>query len=289
MSFDKHLGKTASGEIMPAYVTPDEVDHKLLVAIPRRTAREKNNVDERFVGWDVWNCYEFSTLLNNGRPVVGVLRIKYPSSSINMVESKSLKLYLNSYNLVRWEKVEHAIRYVRYHLEELLGYVEVHFHQYATSTGVEPFVSTQKVTDLDTIHYSYDFNQRFETLLTTRQACSRFFVKTSILRSNCRVTNQPDWADVYVYFNGENLLRFDTFLHYLISMRNENHFHEEVCEMIYQSLDDALEPRELMVACLYTRRGGIDINPIRADSHQTLKIASPLLDITNLQQKTFRQ
>jgi 7-cyano-7-deazaguanine reductase len=100
---------------------------------------------------------------------------------------------------------------------------------------------------------------------------------TSSLRSNCRVTNQPDWGDVYVYIKGEKAITPDSFLQYIVSMRKENHFHEEICECIYKRLYDLLSPDELFVTCLYTRRGGIDINPIRASSEQVLKEEAHIL------------
>ena len=90
------------------------------------------------------------------------------------------------------------------------------------------------------------------------------------LRSNCRVTNQPDWGDVYVHIKGDKAVTPESLLQYIVSMRKENHFHEEICECIYKRLWDLLQPEELFVACLYTRRGGIDINPVRASSWETL-------------------
>jgi 7-cyano-7-deazaguanine reductase len=113
---------------------------------------------------------------------------------------------------------------------------------------------------------------------------------TSALRSNCRVTNQPDWGDVFVYIRGEKTITPQSFLQYIVSMRKENHFHEEICECIYKRLYDILQPDELFVACLYTRRGGIDINPIRASSELILNAESMILMETKcLVNKTMRQ
>ena len=94
-------------------------------------------------------------------------------------------------------------------------------------------------------------------------------LKSNLLRSNCRVTNQPDWGDVYIKIKGENLPTADSLAKYIVSHRTVSHFHEEICEMVYKHLTDAYQPEELMVACLYTRRGGLDINPVRA-SHNML-------------------
>jgi 7-cyano-7-deazaguanine reductase len=101
---------------------------------------------------------------------------------------------------------------------------------------------------------------------------------SSLLKSNCRVTSQPDWGDVYIYYKGEYDISKESLLRYIVSFRDECHFHEEICETIYKRLWDAFEPLELCVTCLYVRRGGIDINPTRA-SH------SHLLDVDLINEK----
>ena len=116
------------------------------------------------------------------------------------------------------------------------------------------------------------------------------FLHSYSLRSNCRVTNQPDWGDVFMYYKGTRSLTEESFLKYIVSMRKENHFHEEICELIYKRLYDILNPEELFVACLYTRRGGIDINPVRAsNSKLLLTIAYHLNNPYVLNTKTMRQ
>ena len=94
-------------------------------------------------------------------------------------------------------------------------------------------------------------------------------LKSNLLRSNCRVTNQPDWGDVFIKIKGKKLPSAESLAKYVVSHRTVSHFHEEICEMVYKHLTDAYEPEQLMVACLYTRRGGLDINPVRA-SHISL-------------------
>ena len=94
-------------------------------------------------------------------------------------------------------------------------------------------------------------------------------LKSNLLRSNCRVTNQPDWGDVFIRLKGGKIPTPESIAKYIVSHRTVSHFHEEICEMVYKHLMDAFDPEELMVACLYTRRGGLDINPIRA-SHSYL-------------------
>ena len=108
------------------------------------------------------------------------------------------------------------------------------------------------------------------------------------LRSNCRVTNQPDWGDIYIHINGTKTVTPESLIRYIVSMRSENHFHEEICEAVYKRLSDLLRPTELVVACLYTRRGGIDINPIRASSNYLLEM-HPIAYAEHFTAKTMRQ
>jgi 7-cyano-7-deazaguanine reductase len=114
-------------------------------------------------------------------------------------------------------------------------------------------------------------------------------IQSNLLRSNCRVTNQPDWGDVYISLTPKegSIPNLESIAKYIVSHRQVSHFHEEICEMIYMHLKEAYDPEELMVACLYTRRGGLDINPIRA-SHKEL-IPGFFTDITCRMAKTLRQ
>jgi 7-cyano-7-deazaguanine reductase len=118
-----------------------------------------------------------------------------------------------------------------------------------------------------------------------------FQVTSSALRSNCRITNQPDWGDVFIHIQGEDCVTPESLMRYIISMRKENHFHEEICECIYTRLRDLLaDDTEILVACLYTRRGGIDINPVRASSPKLLNEVVPgLIDSDVPHRKTPRQ
>ena len=113
------------------------------------------------------------------------------------------------------------------------------------------------------------------------------YLHTDLLRSNCRVTNQPDWGDIYVYMKGKQVITPESFAKYIVSHRKVSHFHEEICEMVYKHLWDKCNPDELMVTCLYTRRGGIDINPVRA-SHEHL-LEQEFIDVQYINEKTLRQ
>lgn len=295
-----HLGKAGDGSVVKPYVTPDEVDPSLLVAVPRVLNRIQYGIDEAhlpFTGYDTWNCYEFSTLLPNGYPLTGVLKIVYASNSLSIVESKSLKLYLNSFNMSK--KFTSAIvieAKIKNDLQHVLNAgVEVKFYKQKSLNSVTKplnnyFWHVDEVVDYANLKFD-SYNETPDLLkVVDANPASDTRYHTSSLRSNCRVTNQPDWGDVYVYIKGNKAITPDSFLQYIISMRKENHFHEEICECIYKRLWDLLEPDELFVSCLYTRRGGIDINPSRASSFKVLmQEASSLANVDILCEKTLRQ
>jgi len=296
----KHLGKAGDGSVVKPYITPDNVDASLLVGVPRhlnRTAYDIDDNDLPFVGVDAWNGYEFSTLLTNGFPVSGWVKFTYPSDTPNIVESKSVKLYLNSYNMARLIETTDDVYIIEDKISNDLskavgGVVEV-FIQRGDIDTVKPIIGD--FTSLE--HYCNIQNMSFDNynesadILEVVPSIGRYERWRSYsLRSNCRVTNQPDWGDVYIHIKGENSVTPESLLKYIVSMRKENHFHEEICECIYKRLYDLLDPEELFVSCLYTRRGGVDINPTRATDDNTLyKYGGGIVDVMNFCTKTARQ
>jgi 7-cyano-7-deazaguanine reductase len=116
------------------------------------------------------------------------------------------------------------------------------------------------------------------------------YFHSALLKSNCRVTSQPDWGDVYIYINSQTVIDEVALLKYIVSLRDECHFHEEIAECIYKRLYDKFTPNELFVKCLYARRGGIDINPIRASSVDLLyRLCTNLADVNSPHIKTSKQ
>jgi len=294
-----HLGKAGDGTAVKPYVTPDTVDPTLLVPVPRVLNRTAYNIDEDklpFVGTDAWNAYEFSTLLTNGFPVSGWLKFTYSSDSPNIVESKSVKLYLNSFNMAKlvsttddmWQ-VEDKIAS---DLSDAVGADVQVFVRWGDVDTVKPivgdFISLEHYCNIGKLTFD-QYNESPDTLQVVPSIGRYEKWRSYSLRSNCRVTNQPDWGDVYVHIKGEKAVTPESLLQYIVSMRKENHFHEEICECIYKRLYDLLEPEELFVACLYTRRGGIDINPIRANNNRILYKYAAIADVTNFCTKTARQ
>ena len=273
----KHLGKVGGDGYKDSY-SPE-----LLVKVPRYLNREGYGLtSDSFVGVDTWNCYEVSAITTKGQPVAGMLKIVCPSNSEYHVESKSIKLYLNSFNMTRItdnarDCISGIEARVKRDLDELLE----------TNTTVSFYASEEEGEALSFVNYTdlgdivnldeIDFTafksdaSQLESYKAKKVnlAWPELRLKSNLLRSNCRVTNQPDWGDVYIKIKGENLPTADSLAKYIVSHRTVSHFHEEICEMVYKHLTDAYQPEELMVACLYTRRGGLDINPVRA-SHNML-------------------
>ena len=267
----KHLGKVGGDGYS------DQYNPELLVKIPRYLNREGYNLKgDEFKGIDVWNAYEVSAITTKGQPVAGMLKIVCPSDSENHVESKSIKLYLNSFNMTQIgdtaaDCISGIEARVKRDLDELLetnttvSFYASEFETEALSFS-DHYEDLADITDLDAIDFTAfksDANQ-----LEEREATECKY-RSNLLRSNCRVTNQPDWGDVFIYMKGKSVPSPDSLARYIVSHRTVSHFHEEICEMIFAHLTERFEPEQLMVSCLYTRRGGIDINPIRA-THSSL-------------------
>lgn len=281
----------------------EKYDNSLLFRIPRSENRVHYGLDDSdlpFVGFDVWNCYEVSFLTDNGLPVSRVMKLVYASDSTYLVESKSLKLYLNSFNMDCFGKTvktaEERVRVTVSNDLSLLLETQVSVSLFDADSEVRrpfpEFINSELNTQVSFEKQESILFTRFtespellKSELTDKQHLYLF--RTDMLRSNCRVTNQPDWGDLFVQMSTNHKIELSSVLEYLVSFRKENHFHEEVVEMIYKRFHDIFNPSSLMVAAMYTRRGGIDINPIRA-SHTDL-LDSILINPTLLAAKTLRQ
>jgi 7-cyano-7-deazaguanine reductase len=270
----KHLGKVGGDGYS------DQYNPELLVKVPRYLNREGYGLtSDSFVGVDTWNCYEVSAITTKGQPVAGMLKIVCPSDSEYHVESKSIKLYLNSYNMTRigdtaMECISGIEARVKRDLDELLETVTTVSFYTSNEDGEEltfkAYHDLGDIVDLDQIDFTaFQSDSTQLAIEDTDKEAKVIKLKSNLLRSNCRVTNQPDWGDVFIKMKSKKLPSADSLAKYIVSHRTVSHFHEEICEMVYKHLMDAYEPEELMVACLYTRRGGLDINPIRA-SHASL-------------------
>ena len=263
----KHLGKVGGDGYKDTY------DPNLLVKIPRYLNREGYGLTgKEFKGVDVWNAYEVSAITSKGQPVAGMLKIVCPSDSEFHVESKSIKLYLNSLNMTKIgdnapDCISGIEARVKRDLDELLE-TETTVSFYASDFETEPlsfsddYEELADIVDLDLIDFTAFKSDAAQ--LEVSEKSGQVKLRSNLLRSNCRVTNQPDWGDVFIFMQGSKLPTADSLAKYIVSHRTVSHFHEEICEMIFAHLTERFKPEQLMVSCLYTRRGGIDINPIRA-------------------------
>lgn len=273
--------------------TPERYDASLLFRIPRAENRLKYGLEDDnlpFTGVDVWHCYEFSCLTRGGLPVSRVMEMTCPADSPFLVESKSLKLYLNSFNMERFEPtVDASLRrtqaIITADLSVLLqAPVSVHFFDknsrevapFQGIPGIEHYIPLAEQEVIQFEHY-----QETPSLLigTPTSEGQEYAFTTDLLRSNCRVTHQPDWGDLFVKMQCHCRVDFASLVQYLVSFRKENHFHEEVVEMIYKRLWDAFRPARLLVAAMYTRRGGIDINPVRCSHREDVDAAFASPDV----------
>jgi 7-cyano-7-deazaguanine reductase len=270
----KHLGKVGGDGYKDTY-SPE-----LLVKVPRYLNREGYGLtSDSFVGVDTWNCYEVSAITTKGQPVAGMLKIVCPADSEYHVESKSIKLYLNSFNMTRIgdnaaDCISALESRVKRDLDELLETSTIVSFYASEKEGkaisFEGYEDLGDIVDLDQIDFTaFQSDSSQLSVEDTSEESKVVKLKSNLLRSNCRVTNQPDWGDVFIKMKGKKLPSADSLAKYIVSHRTVSHFHEEICEMVYKHLTDAYEPEQLMVACLYTRRGGLDINPVRA-SHISL-------------------
>jgi 7-cyano-7-deazaguanine reductase len=269
----KHLGTVGGAGYKDTYAP------ELLVKIPRSLNREGYGLTgKEFKGVDVWNAYEVSAITTKGQPVAGMLKIVCPSDSENHVESKSIKLYLNSFNMTQIgdnaaDCISGIEARVKRDLDELLE-TNTTVSFYASEFETEPlsfsddYEDLGEVVDLNLIDFTA-FKSDADQLQEADYEGDELKLRSNLLRSNCRVTNQPDWGDVFIYMKGGRLPGADSLAKYIVSHRTVSHFHEEICEMIFAHLTERFRPDQLMVSCLYTRRGGIDINPIRA-THSSL-------------------
>ena len=289
-----HLGKRTEGS--------DTYNPALLVAVPRQENRELYGIKEGalpFEGFDVWHCYEFSALTKNNLPVTKVLKLKYSAESSYIIESKSLKLYLNSFNMSNFGEdtiscLSQCKSIIEKDLsEKLMTCVEVNFLDDYCEKGeiFSDYVDLISLIDEKDIEITdYKENPELLKIIGEYEKKSKYFLKFGSLRSNCRVTHQPDFGDVYIYYNSKSLIDYASLIKYLVSFRSEFHFHEECCEMIFKRLYDMLdEDDELMVAALYTRRGGIDISPVRYTKGLSDENVEKLLDLSALQRCGIKQ
>lgn len=214
-------------------------------------------------GFDIMRAYEFSWLNGKGRPVAAVMELIYPRKSDNIVESKSLKLYLNGLAFERFETEEEVASTVKADLSPVLvsPWIRVRLFTDERLEAVMPTKMEGIVIDyLDT---SIAAERLDPGLLQTLPASTEERLISNLLHTNCPITSQPDRATVIIDYAGPQISR-ESLLQYICSFSSHEDFSETCCERIFTDISRKCSPERLLVRCLYTRRGGIDINPVRA-------------------------
>ncbi|WP_233217438.1 NADPH-dependent 7-cyano-7-deazaguanine reductase QueF [Trinickia dabaoshanensis] len=234
-----------------------------LFAIPRSIKRAEIGITGAlpFFGVDVWNHYEVSWLTPRGVPRVAMATIVVPCASPNVIESKSMKLYFNTFNNTRFEEQAEVERIAALDLSRCAGA--------AVAVTLEPLerasalrIGMPEGTSIDEQDVVIDHFTVDPQVLTTHDEHVSETLYSNLLKSNCLVTGQPDWGTVSIAYEGPRIDRAGL-LKYVVSFRDHEEFHEQCVERIFKDIQAHCAPARLTVSARYTRRGGIDINPIR--------------------------
>jgi len=256
---DSPLGKLS--------VYGDSYDPSLLFSMPRAEKRAELGLSGTlpFFGMDVWNAYELSWLNQRGKPQVAIASLLVPAETPNMVESKSVKLYLNSLNQTRIDSQEALVELLQNDLSAAVG-AEIHIRLVSSKDFGKQVIGEFDGLLLDRLDIAVDRYEPDPSLLraATEQSPVEETLVSHLLRSNCPVTNQPDWASIQIRYSGPAIDQ-EGLLKYLIGFRQHQEFHEHCVERVFMDIQRQCQPSKLMVSARYTRRGGIDINPWRAN------------------------
>lgn len=254
---DAPLGKTATYH--------DHYNPDLLFPIARRAKRDEIAVPRTlpFQGYDIWNAYEISCLNLKGKPQVAIGEFIIPCESRHLIESKSFKLYLNSFNQTKLADLQQLQHTMQKDLTaacqaditvKLVPASDFALSQFKEFSGI-------CLDDLDVDCNCYQVQSDF--LSTTSQSCDET-IYSNLLKSNCLVTGQPDWASIMIHYRGKQI-NHAGLLRYLVSYRQHNEFHEQCVERIFMDIQRRCRPQKLTVYARYSRRGGLDINPLRSN------------------------
>lgn len=257
---DLSLGKQVDYEF--------EYNPDLLQGVPRSLSRDTLNLAGSglpFDGIDTWTGYELSWLNLKGKPNVAILECHVPITSKNLIESKSFKLYLNSFNQTKFASAEDVRQVLQADLSACAGEtveVKLILPEQFSSLQFQEFNGTL-LDSLDVEIDQYSPNTQYLTVAKNETGVQETLV-SHLLKSNCLITSQPDWASIQIRYEGK-AIEHEGLLKYLISFRQHNEFHEQCVERIYNDIMQHCQPDKLTVCARYTRRGGLDINPFRSN------------------------
>lgn len=255
------LSKTLLGQSTD-YV--DQYAPQLLHPLPRKSKRDELGITASlpFKGVDFWNSYELSWLDKNGKPQVAIGEFAIPCDSTNIIESKSFKLYLNSLNQTTFSSREELEKTLADDLskaaEGVVGVKVIPLEQ-----GLDVVSGSEGrllIDQLDVTGFQYEVDPALLTSKKGEPVQERLV--SHLLKTNCPVTGQPDWASVLIDYSGD-AISHEGLLRYIVSYRNHQDFHEQCVERIFMDIMAQCAPERLTVYARYTRRGGLDINPLR--------------------------
>ncbi|MBY0545359.1 MAG: NADPH-dependent 7-cyano-7-deazaguanine reductase QueF [Gammaproteobacteria bacterium] len=244
-----------------------------LFPIPRNAKRVEIGINPDsppFKGFDYWNHYEVSWLNEKGKPIVAIADIVYDCNTPNIIESKSMKLYFNSLNNTRFKTVDEVEAIVKKDLQQ-----RIEGEVFVNITPLDKFKENKGFHELtgvclDNLDVSCSDYTTKSSLLTTEKEMIDETLYSHLLKSNCLVTNQPDWGTVEIHYQGQKI-NHENLLKYIVSYRNHNEFHEQCIERIFVDIMEHCKPTKLTVYGRYTRRGGLDINPYRSTEQADFK------------------
>ena len=243
----------------------DHYDASRLFPIPRSAKRGELGIEAPlpFAGVDIWNAWELSWLDPRGKPNVAIAEIRVPADSPCIIESKSFKLYLNGFNQERMDSREALRERIEADLSQAAGAPVVARLKSLDAAAAEPMAEPAGhcIDDIDVDIDCYG-PPRSDFLSASGEMVDEQLV-SRLLKSNCPVTGQPDWATVQIGYRGPRIDRVGL-LRYLVSFRRHDDFHEQCVERIFVDLMRRCVPARLTVQARYTRRGGLDINPWRS-------------------------
>lgn len=255
---DSLLGKTAPIDL---FYNPER-----LYPIARIDKRKEIGVDcdqLPFTGFDCWNHYEVSWLNDQGKPAVATAEIYYSCTSPFILESKSLKLYFNSLNNTKFKTMAKVEKIIQTDLAQAVQSpvtVNIYPLTHNKSILIQNNFKGECIDHIDVICNKYTVDSSY--LITTHTQVSETLY-SDLLKSNCLITNQPDWGSILIDYRGNKIDR-SGLLKYIVSFRNHNEFHEQCIERIFVDIMTLCQPQQLTVYGRYTRRGGLDINPYRS-------------------------
>ena len=257
----------------------EKYDRTLLQPVPRRLNRDQLNITATqpfTIGADIWTAYEISWLNPKGVPQVAIADVSIDFRSENLIESKSFKLYLNSFNQTTFTDFADVQQTLQRDLQDCAqGEVKVRLNSLADYTAQPIVALSGECIDAQDIEVrDYSFNAALLNHCTGDHLVEETLV-SHLLKSNCLITQQPDWGSLQIHYVGKQINR-EQLLRYIISFRQHNEFHEQCVERIFCDLMQYAKPEKLTVYARYTRRGGLDINPYRSNFEplpQNLRLA----------------